>query len=81
MNDEPSFTTLGNQTVDEDSGPHTVAGFATPAAGGGADESGQSFTYTVSNDNAGLFAVGPAIDASGHAHLHAESERERHAPR
>jgi len=65
VNDEPSFTTLGDQTVDEDSGPHTVAGFATPAPGGGADESGQTFTYAVSNDNAGLFAVGPAIDANG----------------
>jgi len=65
INDEPSFTTLGDQTVDEDSGPHAVAGFATPAAGGGSDESGQTFTYSVSNDNAALFAVGPAIDASG----------------
>ena len=25
----------------------------------------QTFSYTVSNNNAGLFAVGPAIDASG----------------
>ena len=54
VNDEPSFTTPGNQTVDEDSGPHTVAGFATPAAGGGADECGADASrYTVSNDNAG----------------------------
>ena len=27
VNDEPSFTMLGDQTVNEDSGPHTVAGF------------------------------------------------------
>ncbi len=26
-----------------------------PAPGGGADEAAQTFTYTVSNDNAGLF--------------------------
>ncbi len=65
VNDEPSFTTQGDQTVDEDSGLNTVLGFATPAPGGGLDEAGQTFTYTVSNDNAGLFAVGPAIDASG----------------
>jgi hypothetical protein len=65
VNDEPSFTMLGDQTVIEDSGPHTVAGFATALPGGGADEAGQTFTYTVSDDNAALFTAGPAIDANG----------------
>ena len=49
----------------EDSGPHTVLNFATAASGGGTDESGQTFSYTVSNDNAALFAVAPSLDASG----------------
>ena len=65
VNDEPSFTLLGGQTVNEDSGPHTVAGFATALPGGGADEAAQTFTYTVTDDNAALFAAGPAIDANG----------------
>ena len=65
VNDEPSFTLLGDQTVNEDSGPHTVAGFATALPGGGADEAAQTFTYTVTDDNAALFAAGPAIDANG----------------
>ena len=65
VNDAPSFTTMGYQSVLEDSGPHTLIGFATPAPGGGTDEAGQTFTWTVFNDNPGLFAVGPAVDASG----------------
>ncbi|MGV6818578.1 MAG: DUF4347 domain-containing protein [Thiotrichales bacterium] len=65
VNDAPSFTTLGNQTVANNSGAHTVAGFASAAAGDGADESSQTFSYAVSNNNAALFSVGPAIDANG----------------
>ena len=65
VNDAPSFTTLGNQIVAENSGAQTVAGFASPTAGGGPDESGQTFNYTVSNDNPTLFGVAPSIDANG----------------
>jgi VCBS repeat-containing protein len=65
VNDEPSFVLAGNQTVNEDAGAQTVVGFATPAPGGGADEAGQTFTYSVSNSNNVLFSVQPTIDASG----------------
>ncbi len=65
VNDAPSFTTLGNQSVLEDAGAQTVPGFAIPAAGGGPDEAGQTFTYGVSNDNNALFSVQPAIAANG----------------
>jgi ELWxxDGT repeat protein len=65
VNDAPSFTTLGNQSVLEDAGVQSVTGFASAAAGGGADESGQTFTYGVSNDNNALFSVQPAIAADG----------------
>ena len=65
VNDAPSFTTLGDQTVPEDSGSHTVPGFATADPGGGADEAGQTFSYNVSNDNPSLFSTAPAIDSSG----------------
>ncbi|HEY7759918.1 MAG TPA: DUF2341 domain-containing protein, partial [Burkholderiales bacterium] len=65
VNDEPSLTLAGNQTVAEDAGAQAVAGFAIPSAGGGADESVQTFTYTVSNNNNSLFSVQPTIDAGG----------------
>lgn len=65
VNDRPSLTLGSDQTVDEDTGFHSVAGFASPLAGGGTDENGQTFTYNVSAANNSLFAVGPAIDSSG----------------
>jgi VCBS repeat-containing protein len=65
VNDAPSFTLGGNQTVNEDAAAQSVAGFASAAPGGGADEAAQSFTYTVTNDNNALFLVQPTIDASG----------------
>ncbi len=66
VNDTPSFTTLGNQTVNEDAGPQTVNGFATASAGGGTDENGQTFTYNITNNtNSGLFSAGPSISPTG----------------
>jgi hypothetical protein len=65
VNDEPSFTTLGDQVVDEDVGAQVVVGFATALPGGGPDEAGQTFTYTVTNDNAALFTAAPTIAANG----------------
>jgi len=67
-NAEPSFTTLGNQAVDEDSGTagaHVVSAFATASPGGGPHEASQTFSYTVSNNNSELFLSQPAIDANG----------------
>ena len=65
VNDEPSFTVAGNQTLLEDAGAQTVNGFANALPGGGADEAVQTFTYTVSNSNNALFSVQPTSDASG----------------
>ena len=65
VNDAPTLALAGNQTVDEDSAPQIVPGFATATAGGGTDESGQTFAYTVTNDNNALFLVQPAIDTTG----------------
>ena len=65
VNDEPSFAIAGNQTVAEDSGPHSAAGFATAAPGGGPDEAVQTFAYTVTNDNNALFATQPSIAPNG----------------
>ncbi len=65
VNDAPSFTVGGTQTVLEDSGAHTVNGFITGISPGPADEVGQTVNFLTSNDNNALFSVAPTIDASG----------------
>jgi hypothetical protein len=65
VNDEPSFTAGPDQTVNEDAGSVTVNGWATNIQKGPANESGQTLTFDVSNDNNGLFSVQPTIDANG----------------
>ncbi|NDA65414.1 MAG: hypothetical protein EBY09_02045, partial [Verrucomicrobia bacterium] len=53
-------------TVNEDSGAYSGgAGFATSISAGPANESGQTVSFVVSNDNNALFSVQPAISASG----------------
>jgi hypothetical protein len=64
VNDAPSFTSGGDVTVLEDSGAYSAA-WATSISAGPADESGQTVTFSVSNDDNALFASQPAIDASG----------------
>ena len=64
INDAPSFTKGANQTVLEDSAPQSVFNWATNISAG-PSESGQSLEFLVTNDNAALFAVAPAIDAAG----------------
>ncbi|WP_254512716.1 beta strand repeat-containing protein [Anatilimnocola floriformis] len=66
VNDLPSFVVGVNQTVNEDAGPQTVAGFATSISAGPADEIGQALTFNIAtNSNPSLFAVAPAIAADG----------------
>ncbi len=68
VNTAPSFTLVENpdQTVQEDSGAQTVAGFASNISAGPVDESGQALAFLVTgNTNASLFASGPAISADG----------------
>jgi VCBS repeat-containing protein len=65
VNDAPSFTAGSDQTVNEDAGAQTIAGWAMTISAGPLDESGQSIDFLVSNDNPGLFATAPAIEADG----------------
>ncbi|MFB6287127.1 MAG: Ig-like domain-containing protein [Candidatus Bipolaricaulia bacterium] len=65
VNDAPSFTAGSDQTVDEDAGAQTVSGWATEISAGPSNESGQTLTFNVSNDNNALFSAQPSIDASG----------------
>ena len=65
INDEPSFTKGEDQTVLEDAGMQSIAGWATSLDKGTAEESAQTLIFSLSNDNNGLFSVQPAIDTSG----------------
>ncbi|HND54583.1 MAG TPA: Ig-like domain-containing protein, partial [Pirellulaceae bacterium] len=64
VNDPPSFTPGGNSATVEDAGPQTVTGWATNISPGPANESSQTLTFNVTNNNSSLFAVPPAVDAT-----------------
>src|SRR5207237_24996 len=59
-----SFTKGANQSVNEDAGSQSVAGWAINASAGPANES-QLLDYIVTNDNNTLFAAQPAIGSDG----------------
>ncbi|MCP4175192.1 MAG: tandem-95 repeat protein, partial [Fuerstiella sp.] len=63
VNDAPSFIKGADQTVNEDAGAQGVAGWATAFSRGPADESGQTLTISVSNNNNALFSAQPSVDA------------------
>ena len=65
VNDPPTFTVGLDQLVNENAGPQTVSGWATNISAGPLDESGQVLTFTLTNDNNGLFSAQPAMDATG----------------
>ncbi len=67
VNDEPTFTPGSDQTVWEDCGAQTVTAWATNLHKGTENESGQSLTFHVENDNHQLFtdAGQPIIDSDG----------------
>ena len=65
VNDVPSFTKGADQTVPQDSGAQTVAGWATNLSAGPTNEASQLLNFIVTNDNNGLFAVQPAIASDG----------------
>src|SRR5204862_3947816 len=65
INDAPTFTKGGNQTVGEDATAQSVTAWATALSPGPANEAGQALNFIVSNDNNPLFAVQPAVAANG----------------
>jgi Cadherin domain/Bacterial Ig domain/RTX calcium-binding nonapeptide repeat (4 copies) len=67
VNDEPSFTKGADQTVNEDAGVQTVNPWATAISTGPANESGQTVTFLVGNNNNSLFTAGgqPAVSPAG----------------
>lgn len=65
VNDAPSFTVGGNQSVANNAGAQSVTGFVTGISAGPADESAQKVSFVVTNDNNALFGAQPSIDADG----------------
>jgi hypothetical protein len=65
VNDAPSFAKGADQTVAEDAAAQSVANWASGLSAGPADESGQTLSFLVTNDNNGLFAAQPAIAPDG----------------
>ena len=65
VNEAPSFTAGADQAVFEDAGPRTVAGWATGISPGPPSQSGQSVTFSASNDAAPLFAAQPEVHPNG----------------
>jgi len=64
VNDAPMFTPGGDVSVPEDSGSFSQS-WASAISPGPANESGQSVSFNVGNDNNALFSMQPAIDPSG----------------
>jgi len=64
VNDAPSFTAGGNQTVAEDSGAQSVS-WASAISAGPANETGQNVSFVVTNDNEQLFSAQPSIASNG----------------
>ena len=65
VNVAPSFTAGASQTVLEDSGAQSLAGWATGISPGPSSESSQSVTFTVTTDNSNLFSAAPAVAPNG----------------
>lgn len=65
VNDAPSFTAGADQTVQVNAGAQTVPGWATNISAGPTNEGWQTLTFNVTNNNAALFSVPPAISADG----------------
>ena len=65
VNDAPTFTKGADQSVVEDAGAQSVAGWATSISPGPADESGQTVSFSVTNSNNALFSVQPAVSPTG----------------
>ena len=64
VNDAPSFTKGADQTANGPV-PQTVTNWATNISAGPPDESGQTLTFLVSNNNNAIFSVQPSISPAG----------------
>ena len=65
VNQRPTFTVGANQTVAQNGGAKTVAGWATNIVAGPVSEAAQVLSFQATTSNDALFAVKPAIAANG----------------
>jgi large repetitive protein len=65
VNDPPTFTPGGSQTVVSLLGAQTVNDWAKGISPGPSDEASQAVSFTVSVSNPSLFAVQPQVSATG----------------
>ncbi|MGD0538903.1 MAG: LamG-like jellyroll fold domain-containing protein, partial [Verrucomicrobiota bacterium] len=65
VNQAPSFVKGLDVAVNENAGPQTIANWATAVSPGPPNETGQKLTFTVTNNNNGLFAVQPVLGTNG----------------
>ncbi len=65
VNQVPSFTKGADQSVNENAGAQSVPNWATGLSAGPANESSQTLSFIVTNDNSALFSAPPAISPSG----------------
>ncbi|MGI6496617.1 MAG: SdrD B-like domain-containing protein [Kiritimatiellia bacterium] len=65
VNDAPSFTGGADQYLTVGAGAQSVSAWATEISKGPTNENWQSLAFNVTNDNATLFSVQPALSADG----------------
>jgi VCBS repeat-containing protein len=65
VNDAPSFVKGADRLLPENAPAQSIAGWASNVSAGPANEADQTVAFQVSNDNQALFAVQPAVSASG----------------
>lgn len=65
VNDAPSFVVGANQAVNEDAPAQSVPGFASSISKGPSNESTQTVTFNIGNNNPALFSAGPSIAEDG----------------
>jgi uncharacterized repeat protein (TIGR01451 family) len=65
VNDVPAFVIGPSQTIKQGAGLQTLPGWATAISPGPSDESNQTLSFVVTNDNPALFAVQPTIASDG----------------
>ena len=65
VNDAPVFTKGADVALNEDAGAQSMAGWATGIGAGDPNESAQTLSFALTNDNAALFSVEPALQLDG----------------
>ncbi len=78
VNQVPSFTAGADKTVLENAGAQSISGWATGISpGSGNGEIGQTVTFILTDSNASLFSVAPAVSSDRDIDVHASHKCQR----